>query len=261
MLAIQPVDGAPSSKLFRLNTFWIFTVLGMSLPYRIWFARHCDQLRVTVVKETYAEVVPKSTFMSGWFTSKTPAAPAAPGTNSSVFRQQMQSLLLYAKETKDNLPVEANVSLPTLSNTTKATTQDKPPVKFSEASEMQSPNAIQDIPPVKFSEASEMQSPNATKADQSTTKEDEAVQKDVFQRAANTEALETQEVEQWNSNSTRAETHGFKQEQTALDTRKSSDQAERPFPMLDTSLQNNANSVASSTNNISKEGKRGPNES
>jgi hypothetical protein len=239
MLAIRPVDGAPSSKLFRLNTFWIFTVMGMSLPYRIWFARHCDQLRVTVVKETYAELAPKSTFMSSWFTSKMPSTPTTPGMNSSVFREQMQSLLLYAKETNNNLPVETNVSLPTLNNTTKA--------------------SIQDVPPVKFGEASDMQNPNATKADQLTRNEDEVLQKEnVMPEAVNTETLETQEAEKWNSYSTGTETNDFKEAHTALNS--SDHQEERPSPILDTSLEKNCSSVVSSTNNHSKERKEDPND-
>ena len=32
------------------------TLLGLSLPYRIWFAKHCDEIRVTVVKETTGNV-------------------------------------------------------------------------------------------------------------------------------------------------------------------------------------------------------------
>jgi len=41
-------------RLVRLSVFWAFTCLGMTVPYRIWFKRHCDLLRVTVVKETNA---------------------------------------------------------------------------------------------------------------------------------------------------------------------------------------------------------------
>lgn len=111
MLAIRPVEGTKSSKLFRLNTFWLFTLLGMSLPYRIWFSRHCEQLRVTVVKETYAEPVPKSTF-SSWFTAKstTPPAPSTNVTSKGVFREQMQSMLLYAREREVSPQAKLNTS-------------------------------------------------------------------------------------------------------------------------------------------------------
>lgn len=105
MLAIRPVDGVLSAKLFRLNAFWFFTLVGLSLPYRLWFARHCDYLRVTTVKETYAEKASTTGSFSSWFTSKASSQPRQPSVNETVatsFRQQMQSLLLYSKD--ENLP-------------------------------------------------------------------------------------------------------------------------------------------------------------
>jgi len=104
MLAIRPVQGVPSAKLFRLKTFWLFTFLGLSLPYRIWFARHCDQLKVSVVKETYAPAIDKSSTFSNWFTSK-PSNTEAPeegnATKEETFRAKMQSLLLYAQREEE----------------------------------------------------------------------------------------------------------------------------------------------------------------
>ena len=41
-----------TSKLFRLHLFWAFTLLGLTVPYRVWFKRHCDFVRVTIIKET-----------------------------------------------------------------------------------------------------------------------------------------------------------------------------------------------------------------
>jgi hypothetical protein len=41
-----------TSKLFRLHLFWVFTLLGLTVPYRVWFKRHCDFVRVTIIKET-----------------------------------------------------------------------------------------------------------------------------------------------------------------------------------------------------------------
>jgi len=101
MLAIRPVEGIPSAKLFRLNAFWTFTLLGLSLPYRLWFARHCDYLRVSVVKETHAQLEEKSSF-SSWFSyyKSSPATTSGSSTGDSVkevFRQKMQSLFLYTK--------------------------------------------------------------------------------------------------------------------------------------------------------------------
>jgi hypothetical protein len=57
-----------STKLFRLSVFWIFTFLGLTVPYRIWFKRHCDFIRVTVVKETKAKGVADS-YLRSWFPS------------------------------------------------------------------------------------------------------------------------------------------------------------------------------------------------
>jgi hypothetical protein len=96
MLAIRPIQGVSSVKLFRLSTFWIFTILGLSLPYRIWFARHCDALRVTVVKEVYA--LGKSSSFTGWFVPSKPAQvtmSSASRNGAEMFRQQMQTMSLY----------------------------------------------------------------------------------------------------------------------------------------------------------------------
>lgn len=101
VLAIGSVEGVPSSKLFRLHLFWIFTCIGMTVPYRIWFTRHCDYLRVSVVKETSnSPVAPvgDSSFRS-WFSSQSSTS------EKSLFRSIMQGLSLYNGETllKDQL--------------------------------------------------------------------------------------------------------------------------------------------------------------
>ena len=45
--------------------FWFFTLLGLTVPYRMWLARQCDEIRVTVVKEIFADQQPSvSTTMS-----------------------------------------------------------------------------------------------------------------------------------------------------------------------------------------------------
>lgn len=61
-------------RLVRLSVFWAFTCLGMTVPYRIWFKRHCDLLRVTVVKETNANANGKTAsdnynYLRSWFTT------------------------------------------------------------------------------------------------------------------------------------------------------------------------------------------------
>lgn len=112
MLAIRPVQGVSSVKLFRLSTFWIFTVMGLSLPYRIWFARHCDALRVTVVKEAYA--IGKSSSFAGWFPSK--SAPVVMSSTSSsgaeMFRRQMQTMSLYSSNDRQQPTTSVGSALP-----------------------------------------------------------------------------------------------------------------------------------------------------
>ena len=104
LLAVRSIDGIPSAKLFRHSLFWIFTCLGMSVPFRIWFARHCDMLRVTVAKETSPDKVssttPKSN--SGWFKWNTAVdATSDEMPPSETFRRMMQELSLYGTDDKD----------------------------------------------------------------------------------------------------------------------------------------------------------------
>jgi hypothetical protein len=114
MLAIRPVQGVSSAKLFRLSTFWIFTFLGLSLPYRIWFARHCDALRVTVVKEVYA--IGKTSSLTGWFVPSKPPQQVAMSsisrTGTEMFRQQMQTMSLYARNDGRQPTASLGSSLP-----------------------------------------------------------------------------------------------------------------------------------------------------
>jgi hypothetical protein len=99
MLAIRPVEGVPSAKLFRSHLFWIFTALGLTVPYRIWFARHCDELRVAVIKETASElpVQPSRSWMP-FSSSRTPVEPTPPPDEQGIFRSLMQELKLYAQQ-------------------------------------------------------------------------------------------------------------------------------------------------------------------
>jgi len=56
--------------LARISFFWVFTCLGLTVPYRVWFKRHCEFLRVTVVKETSAKGI-SDVYLRNWFPSKT----------------------------------------------------------------------------------------------------------------------------------------------------------------------------------------------
>ncbi|CAB9529576.1 reductase [Seminavis robusta] len=145
LLAIRPVKGVPSAKLFRLNTFWICTFLGLSLPYRIWFARRCDALRVTVVKETYYEEEAKTSTFSTWFTSGKPEAPVRlPGANrnAEAFRQQMENMALYARsgEKQATLPV-MNTSTVRAVNTNGTLSSEKTTSKAEQGSSVATPLA------------------------------------------------------------------------------------------------------------------------
>lgn len=51
-LAVRPTKGL--QKLYQIRYFWFFTLLGLTVPYRIRFGKNCDELRVAVVKETSA---------------------------------------------------------------------------------------------------------------------------------------------------------------------------------------------------------------
>lgn len=118
--------------MFRLYTFWIFTFLGLGLPYRVWFSRHCDNLKVTVVKETFAEK-PASSF-SSWFTSSSsPVASNKPlvsldTAGNALFRQQMEELLLYSKPETQQEQTHTEDSATEQQSSTLESLADPPPV-------------------------------------------------------------------------------------------------------------------------------------
>jgi len=86
------------SRFFRVDLFWVFTLLGLTLPYRFWLKQRCDILRVTVAKETFADVIkPKGV----WFLGKKEE-------QECNFRNVMQNLQLYAcqQENESELAAE-----------------------------------------------------------------------------------------------------------------------------------------------------------
>jgi len=101
MLAVRPVEGVPSTQLFRLHLFWLFTLMGLTVPFRIWFSRHCDELRVTVVKETSMMTEPPSNWLASSLTWKNKSNHNHLKVEN--FRQHMQNMALYQKEKKNNL--------------------------------------------------------------------------------------------------------------------------------------------------------------
>ena len=121
VLAIRPMrrGGTLSSRFFRLHLFWIFTCLGLTLPYRIWFSRHCDELRVAVIKETFAigkkPKLQSSSSWTKWFARSKEMDQTSFADESSQngvvaslksdFRKRMEELAIYqafeAEETRE----------------------------------------------------------------------------------------------------------------------------------------------------------------
>ena len=121
LLAVRPVhlgSSKISAVLFRQHVFFLATLLGLSLPYRIWFAKHCDEIRVTVVKETTGNVQTSTSAEGGaqaegkssWF-GKWGRGSSSPISSSSLssatmdskraqelFRKSMQQYSLYEEE-------------------------------------------------------------------------------------------------------------------------------------------------------------------
>jgi len=112
LLAVRPVRTVShvSAALFRQHIYILFTLLGLSLPYRIWFGKHCDEVKVTILKETGSglsvvktEEVESADKSSSWFRwGKGTSASSAGGLESQraqeQFRKNMQSFSLYGEE-------------------------------------------------------------------------------------------------------------------------------------------------------------------
>jgi hypothetical protein len=99
VLAVRKFKGV--RQMYSLKYFWLFTLIGLTVPYRIWFSNHCDELRVAIVKEVMSQdtskviesTAEKSWFPTSWFTKG--EAQDAKGEN---FRKQMQEMSLYERE-------------------------------------------------------------------------------------------------------------------------------------------------------------------
>ena len=114
LLAVRPVPHAKhiSASLFRLHIYYIFTLLGLSLPYRIWFSKHCDEVRVSVVKETgdsaldevKEESLLNSETKSSWLRNKLWGQPSISTATierknaEELFKKSMQKFSLYEHE-------------------------------------------------------------------------------------------------------------------------------------------------------------------
>ena len=111
LLAVRPARRAflLSPALSRPHVYGLCTLLGLSLPYRLWFARRCDEIRVTVTKEARcvkedADEKEGDTAGSGkasWFRGGRRRGASAAAEESrraqELFRQRMQSFSLYGE--------------------------------------------------------------------------------------------------------------------------------------------------------------------
>ena len=107
VLALRPTVGV--QKLFTVQYFWLFTMLGLTVPYRIRFSKHCDEFRVAVVKEISAKIKKPEkesssvTKQSSWFTPRSWFSGNVPGQAQAIaedsrrekFKKQMQEISLY----------------------------------------------------------------------------------------------------------------------------------------------------------------------
>jgi hypothetical protein len=48
MLAVRTVIG--DKGMIGNHFFWFFTLLGLTVPYRIWFSQHCDEVDFPITK-------------------------------------------------------------------------------------------------------------------------------------------------------------------------------------------------------------------
>jgi hypothetical protein len=49
LLAVRTVIGVVGS--IQLHFFWLCTLLGFTVPYRMWFSQHCNEIDVILTKE------------------------------------------------------------------------------------------------------------------------------------------------------------------------------------------------------------------
>lgn len=117
LLAVRPVRRASniSAALFRQHIYVLFTLLGLSLPYRIWFAKHCDEIRVSVVKETSSAESStkegemdeaKASWFRGWGRSSLSSAAMESKRAQELFRKSMQEFSLYQEEAPQTIASE-----------------------------------------------------------------------------------------------------------------------------------------------------------
>jgi TMEM151 family len=110
LLAVRPA----SRKVFAQQrvVYWICTLLGLTVPFRMWFSDNCDEIRVTVVKELLpsgstppaspTDAQKRGNYKS-WFIS---SSPSTAQDDTITFRSMMQGLRLYTnKEAEKEQPM------------------------------------------------------------------------------------------------------------------------------------------------------------
>jgi hypothetical protein len=107
VLAVRPKEGV--QNLFDIRYFWLFTFMGLTVPYRIRFGKHCDEFRVTVAKQASVTEKPQNKNMtnqkSSWLT--TPRSwfggsnSITPDDRSEKFKKHMQEISLYQGKRKE----------------------------------------------------------------------------------------------------------------------------------------------------------------
>lgn len=131
---------------FRQHIYLVVTLLGLSLPYRIWFAKHCDEIRITVVKETCLEEsstrssstssceteksIEKSSWFptwsfGGWGSSSSVTADSVKA--QELFRKRMSALSLYgsSSSTPDEEPSTLTTTVGTIESNRNETMIDE----------------------------------------------------------------------------------------------------------------------------------------
>lgn len=105
VLVVRDVDDR-YQWFHNLFMFWLVTLLGFTVPFRIWFSRHCDDVRVTLIKEISSNVTTTratSISMGRPLWGSLLSRPKGNGSESTEqlelrreqFRQAMRTLELY----------------------------------------------------------------------------------------------------------------------------------------------------------------------
>jgi hypothetical protein len=91
----------PRVGLFQLHLFWLLTFLGLTVPYRIWFKRHCDFVRVTIIKDTEAaSTTSKPHWTQNWFPSRASIQPNKVG--EAIFGGSIDDSKMVSGSTEGN---------------------------------------------------------------------------------------------------------------------------------------------------------------